>query len=58
VISAPWSAYLDATGEEMPADAFTPRYPELTLDVDFEDAPEMRRRLPRLTTVCYDQRAG
>ncbi|WP_116200811.1 DUF4240 domain-containing protein [Amycolatopsis circi] len=50
------SAHLDATGEELPADSFTIRYPPLDPDweFDYEDAAEMRRRLPRLAAVCLN----
>ncbi|PKV92800.1 uncharacterized protein DUF4240 [Amycolatopsis echigonensis] len=48
------SAHIDATGEELPSDSFTTRYPPLDPDweFDYEDADEMRRRLPRLAAAC------
>lgn len=47
-------AYRAATGEELPADAFTIRYPELDAgwDFDFDDRTKMERWLPRLTALC------
>ncbi|WP_202610450.1 DUF4240 domain-containing protein [Herbidospora solisilvae] len=50
-----WDAHLAATGEQLPADAFTIRYPPLDpdWDFDFDDEAEMRRRLPRLTTLYH-----
>ncbi len=47
------SAHIDATGEELPADSFTIRYPPLDpeWEFDYEDAEEMRRRLPRLAAA-------
>ncbi|MER6759523.1 MULTISPECIES: DUF4240 domain-containing protein [Amycolatopsis] len=50
------NAHLDATGEEIPADSFTVRYPSLDpeWEFDYEDAAEMRRRLPRLAASCLN----
>jgi len=47
-------AYKAATGEEIPADAFT-GYPEPVAgwDFDFDDRTKMKRRLPRLTALCW-----
>ena len=47
-------AYRAATGEELPADAFTIRYPELDAgwDFDFDDRTKMERWRPRLTALC------
>jgi hypothetical protein len=43
-----------ATGQEIPADALTVRYPELEDAIwDFADRSEMARRLPRLTSLCW-----
>jgi hypothetical protein len=49
VISIARNAHLKATGEELPAGAFTIRYPAIDADWDFEDNAEMRAHLPRLT---------
>jgi len=47
-------AHEAATGQEIPADAFTVRYPELEEAIwDFADRPQMARRLPRLTSLCW-----
>ena len=47
-------AHKVATGQELPADAFTVRYPELEEAVwDFTDRSELARRLPRLTSLCW-----
>jgi hypothetical protein len=48
-------AYKAATGEELPADAFTVRYPEPDAgwDFDYDDRTKMERRLPRLTALCW-----
>ncbi|MFE2728464.1 DUF4240 domain-containing protein [Kitasatospora sp. NPDC059327] len=45
-----WNAHRIATGEEIPNDSFTNRYPELDPEwgFDFEDDDELSRRLPRL----------
>ncbi|GLX97612.1 DUF4240 domain-containing protein [Herbidospora sp. NBRC 101105] len=55
ILGVAWDAHLAATGEEPPADAFTVRYPRLDpgWDFDFDDEAEMRRRLPRLTTLYH-----
>ncbi|MFI1386297.1 DUF4240 domain-containing protein [Embleya sp. NPDC020886] len=47
------NAHETATGEELPADVFTIRYPNLDPDwnFDFDDQAEMRHRLPRLTAL-------
>lgn len=46
-----WNAHRKATGRELPAGAFTIRYPDLdpAWNFDFEDREEMARRLPALT---------
>jgi hypothetical protein len=51
-------AYRAATGAELPADAFTIRYPEPDAgwDFDFADRTMMERRLPRLTALCWPMR--
>ncbi|MEV0567096.1 DUF4240 domain-containing protein [Dactylosporangium sp. NPDC050588] len=57
VLAVVWQAYRDRTGgEELPARAFTIRYPDLDPDweFDFDDEAEMRRRLPRLMAL-YDE---
>ncbi|WP_105972067.1 DUF4240 domain-containing protein [Streptomyces geranii] len=50
VLSIAWNAHIAATGEQLPAGAFTIRYPELdpAWDFDFDDREETTRRLPRL----------
>ncbi|WP_020519637.1 DUF4240 domain-containing protein [Catelliglobosispora koreensis] len=53
ILSVAWDAYEAATGEELPKDAYQVSYPELDFSFDFEDHDEMRRRLPRLTTLYY-----
>jgi hypothetical protein len=47
------NAYLTATGEKLPDDTFTVEYPELdpAWEFDFDDAAEIRRRLPRLAAL-------
>jgi len=56
ILSVAWHAHLQATGEELPPDALTIRYPPLDpdWDFDFDDQAEMRRRLPRLTALYYE----
>jgi len=53
VLSIAWDAHVRATGEQLPVDAFTIRYPELdpAWDFDFDDRAEMTRRLPRLSAL-------
>jgi len=51
MLYVPAQAYRAATGEELPAGAYTTRLPELVGDWDFDDWPDMKRRLPRLTTL-------
>ncbi|WP_344444206.1 DUF4240 domain-containing protein [Kitasatospora nipponensis] len=48
-----WRAHLAATGAQLPAGAFTVRYPALDprWDFDFDDSAEMSRRLPRLAAL-------
>jgi hypothetical protein len=50
-------AYRAATGAELPAEAFTIRYPEPDAgwDFDFDDRTKMERRLPRLTALCWPE---
>ncbi|WP_030456014.1 hypothetical protein [Herbidospora cretacea] len=50
-----WDAYQAATGEQLPPEAFTIRYPQLDPDweFDFDDEAQMCRRLPRLTDLYY-----
>ena len=50
-------AYKVATGAELPAEAFTIRYPEpdAEWDFDFDDRTRMKRRLPRLTALCWPE---
>jgi len=51
------SAHRAATGAQLPADAFTIRYPEPDAgwDFDFDDRTKMERRLPRLTALCWPE---
>jgi Protein of unknown function (DUF4240) len=53
VLSIAWNAHLTATGEQLPARAFTIRYPPLdpAWSFDFDDRDEMTRRLPRLAAL-------
>jgi hypothetical protein len=55
-LSIAGDAHLAATGEQLPADAYTIRYPELDADwsFDFDDPAEMQRRLPRLAELYLD----
>lgn len=48
-----WNAHLAATGEKLPGDSFTIRYPALDpgWDFDFDDLEEMAARLPRLAAL-------
>lgn len=53
-LCVPAEAHRAASGEELPAEAYTTRRPELVVggwDFDFDDRPEMKRRLPRLTEL-------
>jgi hypothetical protein len=56
VLSIAWNAHIAATGEQLPADAFTIRYPELdsAWNFDFDDRDEMARRLPRLAALYLE----
>jgi hypothetical protein len=51
MLYVPVQAHRAATCEELPPDAYTTRRPELVGDWDFDDWPEMKLRLPRLTTL-------
>ncbi|QIQ04326.1 DUF4240 domain-containing protein [Streptomyces liangshanensis] len=55
MLSVAWNAHLAVTGQELPADAFTIRYPDLYRDpawnFDFDDEDEMSRRLAALTAL-------
>ena len=55
VLYIPARAHRAATGEDLPADAYTPspREPAGGWDLDFDDQLEMKRRLPRLTRLCW-----
>ncbi|MFE9765996.1 DUF4240 domain-containing protein [Streptomyces sp. NPDC005808] len=48
-----WNAHQKATGQELPADAFTIQYPDLdsAWNFNFDDREEMARRLPALTAL-------
>ena len=52
----PARAHRAATGDELPADAYPSESSELVggWDFDFGDQREMKQRLPRLTTLCWD----
>jgi hypothetical protein len=54
-LSIAMRAYKAATGEEIPPDVFTLCYPEPDAgwDFDFTDRSKMKRRLPRLTALCW-----
>jgi hypothetical protein len=56
VLSTAWNAHIIATGEQLPPDAFTIRYPERdpAWNFDFDDQDEMARRLPRLAALYLD----
>jgi Protein of unknown function (DUF4240) len=53
ILGIAWTAYRQATGEELPAGAFSVRYPDLdpAWDFDFDDTAEIRRRLPKLAAL-------
>lgn len=53
MLSIAWNAHQMATGQELRADAFTIRYPDLdpAWDFNFDDCVEMARRLPALTAL-------
>ncbi|MFJ9536857.1 hypothetical protein ACIRPX_06335 [Streptomyces sp. NPDC101225] len=53
VLGIAWSAHLTATGEQLPAAAFSVSYPPLdpAWSFDFHDSGEMTRRLPRLAAL-------
>jgi hypothetical protein len=55
-----WNAYRALRGEEMPAGAFSVRYPGLdqAWNFDFDDMAEMRRRLPRLVSLYTEADAA
>jgi uncharacterized protein DUF4240 len=55
-LSIVWDAHMTATGEQLPAEAFTIRYPELdsAWDFDFDNRTEVERRLPRLAALYLD----
>ncbi|MFV2008312.1 MULTISPECIES: DUF4240 domain-containing protein [unclassified Micromonospora] len=55
ILAVAWNAHLAATGQELPSNAYSIRYPQLDRDwdFDFDDEAEMRRRLPRLTGLYY-----
>jgi hypothetical protein len=55
VLSIAWNAYLTATGQQLPDDAFTISYPPLSSGWDFDDHAEMRARLPRLAWLFMDR---
>jgi Protein of unknown function (DUF4240) len=52
-LSIAWNAHITAVGEQLPADSFTIRRPELdsSWDFDFDDRTEMKQRLPHLTAL-------
>ncbi|MFI8521009.1 DUF4240 domain-containing protein [Streptomyces sp. NPDC085481] len=51
-----WNAHITATGDQLPTDAFTIRYPQLdpAWGFDFSDSGEMARRLPRLAALYLE----
>jgi hypothetical protein len=53
MLSTAWDAHMTATGEQLPADAFTIRYTDLNSawNFDFDDRTEITRRLPRLAAL-------
>ncbi|WP_426513456.1 hypothetical protein ACPPVO_24315 [Dactylosporangium sp. McL0621] len=53
MISVVWHTYETVTGNALPDDAYTGTYPDLDpgWDFDFDDATEMRHRLPRLAAL-------
>ena len=55
VLYIPAQAHRAATGEELPADAYTPgpREPVGGWSFNFDDRLEMKRRLPRLARLCW-----
>ncbi|GAA2573923.1 DUF4240 domain-containing protein [Winogradskya consettensis] len=56
ILGIAWTAYRNATGEELPANAFTITYPDLdpAWDFDFDDPEEIRRRLPKLAALFLE----
>lgn len=52
LIAAPWSAYEQETGGDLPEGPRIER-PDLGPGWDFDDEAEMRRRYPRLTALFY-----
>jgi hypothetical protein len=56
ILGVVWQAYERVTGSELPPDTFSITYPQLdpAWDFSFDDSDEMRRRLPRLTRLYYD----
>lgn len=51
VLGIVWDAHMKATGEQLPADSFSIRFPELDPTWDFDNHTEMGRRLPRLAAL-------
>ncbi|MET9411596.1 DUF4240 domain-containing protein [Streptomyces sp. NPDC002935] len=51
-----WNAHITATGDQLPPEAPTIRYPQLdpAWNFDFSDSDEMARRLPRLTALYLE----
>lgn len=58
VLYIPLRAHEAATGEILPEEAYSVRYPELDTGWDFDDRTEMGRRLPRLTARCRPDGTG
>ncbi|MET4925155.1 DUF4240 domain-containing protein [Streptomyces sp. PSRA5] len=58
VLGIVWDAHIKATGEQLPADAFSIRYAALdpAWGFDFDDHDEMTRRLPRLAALYFAPR--
>ena len=47
-------AYRAVTGDDLPANSYTIRYPELDLDWDFDDTEQARQHLPRLSALLLE----
>ena len=48
------AAYVDLTGENLPAGAYSVEYPDLGPDWDFDDDEEMAQHLPRLSELYLE----
>ncbi|WP_034276485.1 DUF4240 domain-containing protein [Actinospica robiniae] len=54
-LSIAWTAYITATGVQMPDDAYTIRYRDLEPGWDFDDEEAMQLQLPRLTALTQQR---